>query len=78
MRSGIMFPELVEREIKQKVKACSKDERRWILEAFPVQDLQDEVNRRTQIDRSAKDALMELAKQIEILDLKLATGRKAV
>ena len=78
MRSGIMFPEIVERDIKQKVRACSKDERRWILEAFTVQELQDEVNRRTQIDRSAKDALMEVARQIESLDARIATGRRAV
>ena len=74
MREMVLFPEIVERDIKRKVRACSKDERRWILEAFTVQELQDEVNRRTQIDRSAKDALLEVARQIEWRDRALKEG----
>jgi hypothetical protein len=78
MRDAVLFPSIVERDIKQKVRACSKDERRWILEAFDVEVLQEEVLRRTRIDRSAKMAFMELADNVRDLDEQIATGKKAV
>ena len=31
MRETVMFPEIVEKGIKEKVRACSKMERKWIM-----------------------------------------------
>lgn len=74
MRGGIMFPEIVEREIKQKVRACSKIEKKWILEAFDLDDLQAEVAERVKMHKDGESAMVDIARKIEWRDRALAEG----
>jgi hypothetical protein len=70
----VLFPEIVEQGIKQRVSACSKKERKWILEAFEVEELQAEVAERMKMHKSGEQALVDIAKKIEWRDRALKEG----
>ena len=70
----VLFPEIVEQQLKQKIRACSKTEKKWILEAFDLDDLQKEVAERVKMHRDGETALVEVAKKIEWRDRALKEG----
>ena len=70
----VLFPEIVEQGIKQKIRACSKTEKKWILEAFDLEDLQNEVAERVKMHRDGEAALVNIAKKIEWRDRALKEG----
>ena len=74
MREVVLFPEIVEQQLKQKIRACSKSEKKWILEAFDLEDLQAEVAERVKMHRDGEAALVSIAKKIEWRDRALKEG----
>lgn len=74
MREVVLFPEIVEQQLKQKIRACSKSEKKWILEAFDLEDLQAEVAERVKMHREGEAALVNIAKKIEWRDRALKEG----
>ena len=53
-----LFPEIVQREIKRRVTAATKIERKWILEAMTLEELLAEVSERATMHKDGEAAMV--------------------
>lgn len=71
MKKQILFPEYVEKEIKQRVRAASEQERRWMLEAIEdSREIENELLRRAERERMRKEMIVKLTDKFKEEDLK--------
>ena len=69
-----LFPEIVQREIKRRVTAATKIERKWMLEAMSLEELMNEVSERATMHKAGEAAMVDIAKKIVWRDNALAEG----
>jgi len=70
----VMFPEIVEQGIKQKVQAMSPQERKWVLEAMPEEEVEQQNNENRRMHKEGEQAMVAIAEKIKWRDVGLKTG----